>query len=236
MFDNISKTPVFKGLKTSEIMQVLNEIHYQIRSYKPEDIIAFSGVECDNLFLLLEGSIRGELFNYNGRNIVVSEIDAPDTFAEAFLFADKNTLRINIVAKTDAKLLIIYKNDLLKLLNKNKRILDNYLNITSNRFVVLVEKIKFLMIKSVKAKLASYLLDLEKKNEDKASFSLGRTHKELSALFGITRPVITRNILELKKDCIIEIKNKQIKIIDREKLLLYLDLVETNKQKICKKE
>ncbi|MCK5822993.1 MAG: Crp/Fnr family transcriptional regulator [Bacteroidales bacterium] len=236
MFENISKTPVFEGLRTSEIMQLLNTTHYQIRSYNPEDFIACSGANCENLYLLIEGSTRGEMFNYNGKNIVVSEIHAPDTFAEGFLFANKNKLLINIIAQTNAKILVIYKNDFLNLLSKNKRILDNYLNITSNRFVILAEKIKFLMIKSVKIKLANYLLDLEKENADKASFRLGKTHKELATLFGITRPVLTKNLLELKNDSIIEIKNKQIKIIDRKKLLQNIELMDTDNRKICQKE
>jgi CRP-like cAMP-binding protein len=82
MFAEISKTPVFKGFKTSEIIQLLNATHYQIRSYEAESVIAYSGDKCDNLYLLLEVNIRGEMCNYNEKNIVVSKIHALDTFAD----------------------------------------------------------------------------------------------------------------------------------------------------------
>ncbi len=222
MFAEISKTPVFKGFKTSEIIQLLNTTHYQIRSYEAESVIAFSGEICDSLYLLLKGSIRGEMCNYNEKNIVVSEIHAPDTFAEAFLFADKNKLLINIIANTDTKILVIYKEDFLRLLNRNMKILDNYLNIISNRFVIVTEKIHFLMIKTIKGKLANYILNLGKENMGKTSFKLGKTHKELATLFGITRPALTRNLLKLKNDGLLEIKNKEIKIIEKEKLIQLL--------------
>ncbi len=222
MFSEISKIPVFKGFKTSEIIQLLNTTRYQIREYEPESVIAHTGDNCNNLYLLISGSIRGEMNNYNDKSIVVSEIHAPDTFAEAFLFANKNKLLINIIATTHTKILIIYKNDLLQLLNKNIKILNNYLNITSNRFVIVTEKVKFLMIKTVKGKLANYILDLEKENKDKLSFSLGKTHEELAALFGITRPAFTRNLVKMKNEGLVEIKNKEIKILNREKLLKLL--------------
>ncbi|MEA3504162.1 MAG: Crp/Fnr family transcriptional regulator [Bacteroidota bacterium] len=222
MFTKIAKTPLFKGFKTSEIIQLLNTTHYQIRSYETENIIAYSGNKCDNLYLLLEGSIRGEICSFRDKNIVVSEIHAPDTFAEAFLFADNNKLLINIIANTNAKILIIYKNDLLILLNKNKKILKNYLNITSNRFVIVTEKVKFLMIKTVKGKLANYILNVEKENKNKLSFRLGKTHEELAKLFGITRPALTRNLLQLKNHDIISITDKNIKITDRKKLIKLL--------------
>jgi len=223
MFTEISKIPIFKGFHTSEIIQLLNTTPYQIHSYEPESIIAHSGNNCENLFLLLQGSIRGEMCNYRDKSIVVSEIHAPDTFAEAFLFANKNKLLINIIATTNAKILIIYKNDLLNLLNKNKKILNNYLNITSNRFVIVTEKVKFLMIKTIKGKLANYILDLEKENIGKTRFKLEKTHIELAALFGITRPALTRNLLSLKNEGILEIKNKEIKITDRERLIQQLE-------------
>ncbi len=222
MFSEISKIPVFKGFKTSEIIQLLSTTHYQIHSYEAESIIAYTNDKCENLYLLLEGSIRGEMYNYTGKNIVLNEVHAPDSFAEAFLFANNNKLLINIVANTEVKVLVIYKEDFLQLLNKNPKILYNYLNITSNRFVIVTEKIKFLMIRTIKGKLANYILDLEKKNKDKINFKLGKTHEELAALFGITRPALTRNLLKIKNDGLLEIKNKEIKIIDREKLIQLL--------------
>ena len=53
MFAEISKTPVFKGFKTSEIIQLLNTTHYQIRSYEAESVRAYAGDKCDSLYLLL---------------------------------------------------------------------------------------------------------------------------------------------------------------------------------------
>ena len=163
------------------------------------------------------------MISYNEKNIVISEIHAPDTFSEAFLFADNNKLLINIIADTDVKILVIYKEDFFKLLNKNRKILDNFLNITSNRFVIVTKKVKLLMIKTIKGKLANYILDLEKENKGNPGFKLGKTHKQLANLFGITRPALTRNLIKLKNDGLIEIENKKIKIINRERLMQLLE-------------
>ena len=223
MYAEISKTPVFKNFSISEITQIFKATHHQIHAYEAEDTIAYCGDKCDKLHFILEGRVRGEMTHYSGKVTVISEIKAPDTFAEDFLFSDKNKLLVNIIANTKTKILVIYKADLLKLLHSNQKFLENYLNIASNRFVVVTEKMKFLMIKTVKEKLANYILDLEKENKGQTSFRLGKTHEELAALFGVRRPVLTRNLLQFKKDAIIEIKNKEIKIIDREKLIHLLE-------------
>ena len=223
MLSELAKTSIFKGLKTSEIIQLLSNVYYNVHTYEPESVIAFASDNCKDLFILLEGHVRGEMTSYNDKNIIVSEIHAPDTFAEGFLFADKNKLLVNIIALTKAKVLIISKNELLKLLNKNTQILNNYLNTTSNRFVIVSEKLKFLMFNTVRGKLAIYILDLEKEHTGKESFRLGKTHEELATLFAITRPALTRNLQSLKKNGLIEIKNKEIKIIDRERLMQLLN-------------
>lgn len=222
MFDQLADTSIFKGLKTSETMQLLSSIHYSVHTYEPDGVVAFSNDKCDDLFILLDGSVKGEMVAYNEKSVVVSEIKAPDTFAEGFLFADKNILLVNIIALTEARVLSISKNELLKLFSKSSQILTNFLNITSNRFVVVSEKIKFLMFNTVRVKLATYILDREKEHIGKKSFRLGKTHEELATLFAITRPVLTRNLLSLKKDGLIEINNKEITIKHREKLIQLL--------------
>ncbi|MGQ1911008.1 Crp/Fnr family transcriptional regulator [Marinifilum sp. RC60d5] len=223
MFSELANTSIFKGLKTSEIIEVLHSVHYNVHWYEPESTIAFASDRSENLFILLEGHVKGEMTSYNNKNIIVSEIHAPDTFAEGFLFADKNKLLVDIIAITRARVLIISKCELLKLLNKSTHILNNYLVATSNRFVIVSEKLKFLMFNTVRSKLAIYILDMEKESVGKESFRLGKTHEELATLFAITRPALTRNLLSLKKDGLIEIKNKEIKITDREKLIQLLN-------------
>jgi len=217
MYSKISETPIFKGINPSHIIHILNITHHQIKTFEPEEIVAYSGDECNRLYILIEGSIRGEAIDYNERIIKIEDVFAPDTFAEAFLFADQNKLLINIVANTKTKILIIHKEDLLGLFQSNKKILENYLNIVSNRFVLVTKKLKFLSLRTIKAKLASHFIELSKKSKNNTIF-LRKTQAELADYFGVTRPSLARTIKEMKDDGIIEVPGKMIKIINFNKL------------------
>ena len=217
MYSKISETLIFKGFSSDEISDILNSTHHQIKTYEPEEIIAYSGDECKNLYILIEGSIRGEAIDFNEKIIKIEDVFAPDTFAEAFLFADQNNLLINIIANTKTKILIIHKEDLLRLFQSNKKILENYLNIISNRFVLVTKKLKFLSLKTIKAKLASHFIELSKKSKNNTIF-LGKTQAELADYFGVTRPSLARTIKEMKDEGIIEVPGKMIKIINFNKL------------------
>ena len=218
MFSKISQTPLFRGLEKSKIIEVLSEVHYQTRIYENNSIIAYAGNKCEKLYILLKGSVRAEMRNFSGVDVVVRDIIAPDTFAEAYLFANDNSFKTNIIANIDTEILIIQKADFLKLLNNNMQVMSNYLNIISNRFTLVLQKLKFLSIRTVEGKLANYILSLARANKGEKSFKLGKTHEDLAALFGITRPALTRNLLKLKKNALIEIHGKEIEIIDKEKL------------------
>ncbi len=218
MYLKLTKSPFFRGLNEREIEHILSTTHHQIKKYEPENILAQSGDDCKNLYILIEGSVRGEAVDFSGKTIKIEDINAPDTFAEAFLFADENKLLVNIVANLKSTVLIIYKNDLLKLFQINTKVLENFLNITSCRFVLVTKKLKFLSQKTIKGKLANYLLSFAEKNKGSLSFRLDKTQQQLADYFGITRPSLARTLGELKDENIISVNKKEITIIDIQKI------------------
>jgi len=221
MYTKISESPIFKGINPGEIAHILNFIHHQIKSFESEEIIAYSGDECNKLYILIEGSIRGEVVDYNGKVIKIEDVFAPNTFAEAFLFADDNKLLVNIVANVETQILIIYKNDLFKLFSSNTKILENYLEIVSNRFVTVTRKLKFLSLKTIKGKLAFYFLQIANKKKSK-TFALDKTQHELAEYFGITRPSLTRSIRELNNEGLIKASGKTIEILEMDEMKKHL--------------
>lgn len=217
MYSKLSKSKIFEGINSGEIVHILNQTHHQIKTFETETIIAYSGDECNNLYILIEGAVRGEIVDFKGKTIKIEDIYAPDTFTEAFLFATENNLLVNVIANTQVIVLIIFKQDLLRLFQSNKIILSNYLRVVSDRFVTVTQKMKFLSLKTLKCKLANYFLFLVKKNKN-TEFKLPLTQEELAVYFGVARPSLSREISIMKKEKIISIINKKIIILDKQKL------------------
>lgn len=217
MYEILTKSKLFKGLGTAEIIHIFNLIHHQVKTYEPEQLIAYSGCKCDKLFMLIEGSVRGEMIDDNGKTIKVEDVNAPDTFAEAFLFADNSELLVNIIANENAKILIFAKADFLKLLNRNQIILENYLNVLSNRFVTVTDRMKTLSLKKLEGKLANYFLQMQKLSKSK-KFKLQHTHQQLADYFGVARPSLSRTISKMIKEEIIIVDKKYVEIINRNAL------------------
>lgn len=222
MFEIIAKSQLFKGLNAGEIIHVFNMNYYQIKDYEAETIIAFSGAKCNYLYLLIDGCVRGEIIDSKGKTIVIEEIKAPDTFAEAFLFTTDSVLFVNVVACTNSKVLQILKPDFLKLIRNNQIIFENYLRIISDRFSLVTRKIRTLTLVSLSGKIANYFLEKEKYSTGKI-FEIHMTHQQLADYFGVARPSLSRELSRLEKENILKIEKKEVKILDRQKLLELLN-------------
>ncbi len=87
----------------------------------------------------------------------------------------------------------------------------------SNRSQFLSEKIKFLNFKTIKNKLAHYILQIAAE-KDKTSIVLNMTQNELADFFAVARPSVSRALGELEDEGFIEAAGKNIRILDKKGL------------------
>lgn len=213
----LSQAPLFKGISSIEISGILADIQYRTKKYYSGFMISQSGEPVRSLMIVTEGVVKGEMVDYSGRVIKIEDISAPGALAPAFLFGNKNRFPVNVISITDAELLIIEKDEFVKLLMTNSIILGNFLDMISNRSQFLSEKIKFLNFKTIKAKLAQYILHLA--GNQKGPLRLDRTQNDLADFFGVTRPSIARALSEMEEDGYFEAKGKIIKVLNKKGLI-----------------
>jgi CRP-like cAMP-binding protein len=212
----LSISPLFSGLTIAETKLIMSRTPYALRRFKAGAIITQSGEPVNYLMVVLSGTVKGEMIDYAGRLIKIEEIQAPGALAAAFLFGDKNRFPVNVVAVIDTELLLVEKPDFLKLLRANDRILVNFLDMISNRSQFLSEKIKFLNFKTIRGKLAQYIL--QKAGQERNEIILDMTQNDLADFFGVARPSVARAIRDLKDDGYLKSTGKKISILNKKGL------------------
>ncbi len=215
-YNQLSGSHLFKGLQDEEIASIMSTISYNIKKFNSGALISQSGESVNSLMIVLNGVVKGEMVDYSGRIIKIEDIPAPGALASAFLFGNKNRFPVNVIAISDTEILVINKPDFLKLLMRNDKILVNFLNMISNRSQFLSEKIKFLNFKTIKAKLAHYIL--QKAGKEGMKIRLDLTQNDLADFFGVARPSIARALGDLEEDGYIVANGKDIKILDKKGL------------------
>lgn len=212
----LAESPLFKGIPAQKIEELLKRVRHRIKRYKKGNIIAFKGDNCDELLVLLKGSVRGEMVDFNGKSVEIEKIDAPRPVAPAFLFGKNSVFPVDVVTDEEVTLLSIPRSSLILLFQANAEILHNYLETISSRTQFLSDKLRFISFKTIKEKIAHYILSLSKPGEDEVV--LPRNHQELSEFFGVTRPSLSRVFSGLEKEGIIDYHRKKVTIRNRERL------------------
>lgn len=218
MFNVLGKCPLFKGLSEAEVETLLKATPNSVRSFSKGQTIAQRDEEVRFLCVVVNGSVKGEMVDFSGKILKIEEINAPMPIAHAFLFGEKNRFPVDVVALTDCKILFIPRQEYMHLMQKNIQVMSNYLNAISSRAQFLSGKLWFLSFKTIKEKVAHYLLSLSR-SEVKTTILLPKTHQELAEYFGVTRPALARVLGELEQEGIISINRREIVILDKRRLV-----------------
>lgn len=218
MYPKLSMSPMFRGLKPDEIQALIERVGHSVKSFSKGQTIAQREEEVKNLCIIVEGSVKGEMVDFSGKILKIEEMQAPMPIAHAFLFGERNRFPVDVVALEDCKILFIPKADFMRLMQQNATVLNNYLNAISNRAQFLSNKLWFLSFKTIKEKIAHYLLNLAR-SESKTTIVLPKSHQELAEFFGVTRPSLARVFADLEAEGVITVNRREINIINKSKLM-----------------
>ena len=212
----LCQSPIFRGISSEELAEFFNQIHFQVKTYRKNELITLAGDICDRLLIIQHGSVKAEMNDYSGKTIKIEDLSAPQPLATAFLFGNQNRFPVTVSATTDVEMVSIPKPEFVKLLQLNALILNNYLNTISTRAQFLSQKLKFLSFKTIKQKIAHYLL--EKAGDRLQTVEIQQSQGQLAEMFGITRPSLARTLGEMCQEGLIETDRRYIKILNKERM------------------
>jgi CRP-like cAMP-binding protein len=196
---------IFKNVKEEELKYLFENLKFEIKNFKKEDVLFFRNEKLDGLFLIIDGSLSAEMLKDDGEITKIENLLKGEMIASAFIFGDNNILPVDLIALEKGKIIYIDKKNLLKAFNLNEKILVNFLNEISNRTQFLSNRIwSHFNNKTIKEKVMDYIL--ENKKEDKIVFK--HSINELSERFGVSRPALSRVISEFVKNGILERNGK----------------------------
>ncbi|MDO9633878.1 MAG: Crp/Fnr family transcriptional regulator, partial [Paludibacter sp.] len=168
------------------------------------------------LYMLTLGSVKTEMITENGNILGIEIIQAPRPLAPAFLFSDNNHFPVDVTTLEEVEIIKIPKTEIMRLMMTNPDFMQNYLTHNANRTQFLTNRLQLLSIKTIKGKLAHFLM--EQANGSTKSFIINRNQSELAEFFGVARPSLARSLSEMVHDGIISIKRKEYQIVNTDKI------------------
>lgn len=212
------QTPLFLSISVEELERIFSELQIKETSFEKDEILAFQDTICNRLIILLSGSVKAEMSDPSAKVVKVEDIYAPNPLAILFLFGNENRFPVQITAREHTSALIIPKQSALKMLRMNEYLLQNYLNISANFASRLSQKLHFMSFRTIRQKLAMYLIDLSNRTHLEY-FELDRTRTALAEYFGVSRQSLERELSRMQKERLIEINKRSVSLKNRQKLV-----------------
>lgn len=212
----LDSCPICHNLNIDDEESFLDDLKCSFRYYEKNDLIVQQGQVCDALYVLTSGNVRSEMIAENGSSTIIETIEAPRPLAPAFLFSDYNHFPVNVTALDSVEIIVIPKSEIMRMMMTNPDFMQNYLAHNANRTQFLTSRLQLLSIKTIKGKLAHYLLE-QARNTD-LPFTLSKNQSELAELFSVARPSLARSLSEMVQDGLIHINKREYRILNLEKM------------------
>ncbi len=191
--------------------------HCHRRQYPAKSLIIYAGDKPDVLYYIVEGSVSVLIEDDNGREIVLSYLNAGDFFGEMGLFGDENNRSAFVRAKSKCELAEISYSRFNQLTEKDPDILFELASQMALRLRKTSQKVGNLAFMDVTGRVARTLIDLSKEPDAMThpdGMQIRITRQELGRIVGCSREMVGRVLKNLAEQGLITAKGKTMVVFD----------------------
>ncbi|MEG0671723.1 Crp/Fnr family transcriptional regulator [Clostridium sp.] len=224
--ENVKDSPLFKGMKDEEINLMLKCLNPKVHTFSKNEYIVNSGESIDKFGIVLEGEVNVIRENCDGNRVIISVVKSGNLFGEMLVFSSNKIWPVSVHVPNSCKVLFLSNSDIIVRCSKmcpwHTAMLQNFVAIVSDKALMLNKKIEYLTIKSIRGKIATYLLDQYKENPT-TNIALPLKRNDLADFLNVSRPSLSREICKMRDEGIIDFHLSTFRIKDIEDLKKYCD-------------
>ncbi len=207
----LRKYPMLKEIDSKLIQEYISKGDIIHSSYEKGNTIHEQGEECRTLDIVSSGNLIAYSLTESGSETVVFEFKEGSVIGANLLFGDQNKYPMNIFCTTNCSVYHISKEAIMKFLDKKSFVMEFIKSLSLNS-QGLNRKIAMFTQKSLRENLLDYLKALSA-DQKSNNIILPITKKQLADHLGVQRPSLFRELKRMKDEGIIDVDNRNIKIM-----------------------
>lgn len=214
---SLTKCVLFRSLDSEEIKNLLSALKYSIKHYDKDQTIAIEGDDCNSLGIIIKGNIEIHKSFSSGKVVTINHFEEGNIFGEALVFSGKHSYPATLISTNDTEIMFISREDIVLMMSLDKTVLHNFMGVLSNRILMLNERLTNLSYDTVRKKVTNILL-LEYARQRSPNLTLPYSRKKMAELLNIPRPSLSRELIKMKEDGLIDFYKNKFKILNLKSL------------------
>lgn len=194
-----------------------------VRDFKTNDIIYMHECSAQSIFLIHEGKVKHIFYDDEGEEKTFLIVKEGEIFGEITYFQQDQGLVIS-QALSPCKIEFIDVSDFKDVLEQKPEIYILITKLLTKKMRIVMSQIKDMAFKSAEGRLANLLLRLVDQHgkylaPNRTLIDLIVTQQELGNMISVYRSTVSKLLVKMKNQGLIDIKNKKISILDSQGLL-----------------
>ncbi|WP_344925787.1 response regulator [Aquimarina addita] len=193
--------------------------HGDFFQYKKGSVVYQKGDHTNMIYLISKGVVKTHKMDESGKELITA-LFKEDDFLGFTSLTDNTPYQESATAVDDVELSGIAKSKLKDILEKSNTISLELVELLTNNLSEIKEQLLQMAYSSVRKKTAHTILQFAQVLNKKPEESIKISRNDLASVAGIATESLIRTLSSFKKDKLIEIEGRTIKIIDLDGLRL----------------
>ena len=208
----IKDIPFFQGLSETEFEAV--RLCLKERSFDKGELLFIEGNICERVFFVRSGRVKLTRTASSGREQILEVLDPGESCA-CNPGSSSWHCASTAVAATACSVWFLSRENYVKLVQTNAKLSQALNRLFAERLQCFSALIEEVSLKDSKKRLVKFLLEMLDDNKGKDTLALSFTREELAQRIGATRETVARQLYQLKRKKLIDIRPRQIVICDK---------------------
>ena len=213
----LAKCSIFKGFSAADLRTALEDTPHHIQCYDKEELIFHQMDIADRIGIVLEGRVQAQKTFPNGSMVNVSTRVPGDLIGPAAVFSRNHHYPCDVNAVEPSTIMMLRKEDLLSLMQKDMRILENFTTEISTATYMLQQRLELFSYTGIAQKAAFWLL-MRHQETGKTSIQLPDSVTKWALQMSVSRPSLHRELKKMEEKGMIRYSSKKIELLDTDRL------------------
>ncbi len=224
--DVLLQCPLFLQMSESDIDKIIQCFSIRPSVHPADDYIITTGMQVNSVFIILKGSVEVIKETYAGNRHILVNLGPSQIFAEGIVCTRQRISPVTVRTKEET---ILYRFPYIKLMTTcsnacgfHAKLIFNMMMLLGNKNYHLNQKMELLMIKGMREKIATFLLQEHQKNQS-TKFHIEMNRNELADYLNVSRPSMSRELGRMQEEGLLSFHKNSFQLLDLDRLQLCIE-------------
>lgn len=212
----LQKSALFHDVSETNLLGMLHCLLAKVKTYDKNTYIIHATQSPLDVGIVLSGRANIISEDYWGNRNILTTLEPGELFGEAFACAQAKLNSFNVIAAEKSKIMFINYAKITtpcqRACSFHTKIIQNMLQLVSQKNIMLTTKIEHLTKKTTREKLLSYLSN-EAIKKHSNSFSIPFNRQELADFLSVERSAMSAELSRMQKDKLISYHKNQFTLL-----------------------